>query len=201
MLDRTAQSRGGPLEVWSDSIFPRFLDWVARDNEELKELRARALAPTQGRVLELGLRNGIELAPLPTFSVAVDPNPGMAAIAHRRMQKLHMTVEHHQVSAGGARRVRIGDLKLRRMERFTYEYDFGDSWVHDIRIEATLPIDPGYPVCVAGTCAAPPEDCGGPDTFMENRWRYEAMEAVNRVRHLLIAPGRNWSRRPRRQDD
>jgi hypothetical protein len=41
-----------------------------------------------------------------------------------------------------ARKVRIGDLKLRRMERFTYEYDFGDSWVHDIRIEATLPIDP-----------------------------------------------------------
>ena len=35
-----------------------------------------------------------------------------------------------------ARKVRIGDLKLRRMERFTYEYDFGD------RIEATLPIDP-----------------------------------------------------------
>jgi hypothetical protein len=28
-----------------------------------------------------------------------------------------------------ARKVRIGDLKLRRMERFTYEYDFGDSWV------------------------------------------------------------------------
>jgi hypothetical protein len=48
-----------------------------------------------------------------------------------------------------ARKVRIGDLKLRRMERFTYEYDFGDSWVHDLRIEASLPIDPAkrYPVC------------------------------------------------------
>ncbi|MGO9595293.1 MAG: plasmid pRiA4b ORF-3 family protein [Steroidobacteraceae bacterium] len=76
-----------------------------------------------------------------------------------------------------ARKVRIGDLKLRRMERFTYEYDFGDSWVHDIRIEATLPIDPSkrYPMCVAGKCSAPPEDCGGPDAFMENRWQYEAM--------------------------
>src|SRR5450759_1925364 len=51
-----------------------------------------------------------------------------------------------------ARKVRIGDLKLRRMERFTYEYDFCDSWIHDIRIEATLPIDPAkrYPVCAAG---------------------------------------------------
>ena len=74
-----------------------------------------------------------------------------------------------------AREVRIGDLKLRRMERFTYEYDFG--WIHDIRIEATLPIDPAkrYPVCVAGKCSAPPEDCGGPGAFMENRWQYEAM--------------------------
>jgi Plasmid pRiA4b ORF-3-like protein len=46
-----------------------------------------------------------------------------------------------------ARTVRIGNLGLHRMERFTYEYDFGDNWVHDIRIEATLPIDPAmrYP--------------------------------------------------------
>jgi hypothetical protein len=46
--------------------------------------------------------------------------------------------------------------------RFTYEYDFGGSWVHDIRMEATLPIDPArrYPVCVGGKCSAPPEDCG-----------------------------------------
>jgi hypothetical protein len=49
-----------------------------------------------------------------------------------------------------ARKVRISDLTLRRMERFTYEYDFGDCWVHDLRIEATLPVDPAkcYPVCV-----------------------------------------------------
>src|SRR5450759_4010451 len=52
-----------------------------------------------------------------------------------------------------ARKVRIGDLKLRRMERLTYEYDFGDSWSG-----ATWPIDPAkrYPVCVAGKCSAPP---------------------------------------------
>jgi hypothetical protein len=76
-----------------------------------------------------------------------------------------------------ARKVRISDLKLRRMERFTYEYDFGDCWVHDLRIEATLPVDPAkcYPVCVGGKRSAPPEDCGGPDVFMQNRWRYKAM--------------------------
>jgi hypothetical protein len=76
-----------------------------------------------------------------------------------------------------ARKLRIGNLSLRRMERFTYEYDFGNSWIHDVRIEAPLPIDPArsYPVCIAGKCSAPPEDCGGPGAFMENRWQYAAM--------------------------
>jgi hypothetical protein len=70
--------------------------------------------------------------------------------------------------------VRLGDLDLRRLERFVYEYDFGDSWIHDLRLEATLPVDPRktYPVCVAGKCSAPPEDCGGPSAFMANRQYY-----------------------------
>jgi ubiquinone/menaquinone biosynthesis C-methylase UbiE len=73
-----------------------------RDDDELKTLRARALAPTQGRVLELGFGTGLNLPHYPPSVreiVAVDPNPGMAAIAQRRMQQLGMTVEHHQISA------------------------------------------------------------------------------------------------------
>ena len=66
-----------------------------------------------------------------------------------------------------AHKALIGQLELRRLERFTYEYDFGDLWVHDLRIEATLPLDPKrlYPVCIAGRRAAPPEDCGGQQAF------------------------------------
>ena len=73
-----------------------------------------------------------------------------------------------------ARGVRLDGLKLRRLERFLYEYDFGDSWIHDLRLEATLPINPRkiYPICVAGKCSAPPEDCGGASTFMANRQYY-----------------------------
>jgi Plasmid pRiA4b ORF-3-like protein len=75
-----------------------------------------------------------------------------------------------------ARRVRLSDLKLRRLERFVYEYDFGDSWVHDLRLEATRAINPRtlYPTCVAGKCAAPPEDCGGSHAFMAQRGRFAA---------------------------
>ena len=44
-----------------------------------------------------------------------------------------------------------------------YEYDFGDSWEHEIIVEKVLAADPDmrYPICVAGEGACPPEDCGG----------------------------------------
>lgn len=47
--------------------------------------------------------------------------------------------------------------------RFLYEYDFGDSWEHDVVVEKTTAAEPGvaYPVCVSGRRACPPEDCGG----------------------------------------
>jgi len=70
-----------------------------------------------------------------------------------------------------ATHVRLCDLKLRRFERFVYEYDFGDSWIHDLRLETRMPVKPRtiYPTCVAGKRAAPPEDCGGPRAFMASR--------------------------------
>jgi len=44
-----------------------------------------------------------------------------------------------------------------------YEYDFGDSWAHDLILEDVGPRQSGtkYPCCVAGARACPPEDCGG----------------------------------------
>jgi ubiquinone/menaquinone biosynthesis C-methylase UbiE len=83
-------------------IFPRFLDWIARDNAELKALRTHALEPACGRILELGFGTGLNLAHYPPTVkaiVAVDPNPGMATIARRRMDELGITVTHHQISA------------------------------------------------------------------------------------------------------
>ncbi|GJD22949.1 plasmid pRiA4b ORF-3 family protein [Rivularia sp. IAM M-261] len=47
--------------------------------------------------------------------------------------------------------------------KFSYMYDFGDSWEHEILIEKILLSAPNtyYPVCIAGKRACPPEDCGG----------------------------------------
>lgn len=63
--------------------------------------------------------------------------------------------------------------------RFTYLYDFGDSWEHTIKVESVGPPELGqrYPVCVAGERACPPEDCGG-------IWGYsELLEAITDPNH------------------
>lgn len=53
-----------------------------------------------------------------------------------------------------------------------YEYDFGDSWLHELLVEQIAPPEPGirYPVCIAGERACPPEDVGsipGYEDFLE----------------------------------
>jgi hypothetical protein len=71
-----------------------------------------------------------------------------------------------------AKQVRLADLRFRINERFLYEYDFGDAWLHEVRIEQCLPLDAGvYPHCIGGRRQAPPEDCGGPLAFMAQRDR------------------------------
>jgi Plasmid pRiA4b ORF-3-like protein len=50
---------------------------------------------------------------------------------------------------------------------FTYEYDFGDSWIHDIVVERMTTKRSGlkHAVCLDGERACPPEDCGGPSGY------------------------------------
>jgi Plasmid pRiA4b ORF-3-like protein len=81
-----------------------------------------------------------------------------------------------------AREIKLGDLHFRINERFLYEYDFGDLWQHQVRIEKRLEIEASrsYPVCLGGQWAGPPEDCGGPQAFLERR-----AAAPWRVRELL----------------
>ncbi len=48
-------------------------------------------------------------------------------------------------------------------DRLTYLYDFGDDWIHDIKLEKRRPATESDPpaVCRAGRNAGPPEDVGG----------------------------------------
>lgn len=63
--------------------------------------------------------------------------------------------------------MKLNKLNLAVKKKFTYLYDFGDSWEHNIVLENILPDDgsKNFPYCVAGECAAPPEDCGGPPGY------------------------------------
>jgi hypothetical protein len=73
--------------------------------------------------------------------------------------------------ADNPEKVVLSAFGFRTRERFIYEYDFGDEWLHEIRIEKRLPLDPKktYPVCIDGKHAAPPEDFGGAQAYMQMR--------------------------------
>lgn len=63
--------------------------------------------------------------------------------------------------------------------KFSYLYDFGDSWEHEVLVEKVLDADPeiDYPICIKAKRACPPEDCGG-------SWGYESfLEAIRDPEH------------------
>lgn len=77
------------------------------------------------------------------------------------------------------RRYRLNQIVSGEKFKFVYQYDFGDSWDHEIRLEKMLPpeTDAQYPRCVAGARACPPEDVGGV-------WGYaEFLDAIHDPEH------------------
>lgn len=52
-----------------------------------------------------------------------------------------------------------------------YVYDLGDSWEHEVVVEAVTAADPDsrYPRCIGGEGACPPEDCGGTPGYEQLR--------------------------------
>ncbi|MEW6519281.1 MAG: plasmid pRiA4b ORF-3 family protein [Thermodesulfobacteriota bacterium] len=62
------------------------------------------------------------------------------------------------------RKIKLGDLKARIRKKFIYEYDFGDSWQHEIKVEKVIAAKETilkHPILLAGERACPPEDVGG----------------------------------------
>jgi hypothetical protein len=73
---------------------------------------------------------------------------------------------------------RLSQITRHEGSAFLYEYDFGDSWAHELLVEKiALPEQSTYPVCLAGERACPPEDVGGV-------WGYEGfLEAIRDPDH------------------
>ena len=58
--------------------------------------------------------------------------------------------------------VRVDQVLREPGDRLCYDYDFGDGWTHDVRLESVAEVsgDP-LPRCTDGRRACPPEDIGG----------------------------------------
>lgn len=65
---------------------------------------------------------------------------------------------------GNPKEIPLSRFAFRLYERFTYEYNFFDAWLLDIRFEGEHPLDPKrrYPCCVAGVRRAPQRTAVGP---------------------------------------
>ncbi len=87
------------------------------------------------------------------------------------------------------KRTKLFQVAPSEKARFIYEYDFGDSWYHDILVETILhPVgDQKHPVCLAGKHSRPPEDCGGIGGY------YEFLEAVSDPKHPDHEDMLNWA--------
>jgi len=55
----------------------------------------------------------------------------------------------------------LSDIFKNENQKFTYIYDFGDDWTHEIVLEKILPELVNMPDCLDGEGQCPPEDCGG----------------------------------------
>jgi hypothetical protein len=82
----------------------------------------------------------------------------------------------------------IADLYAREKRKFGYEYDFGDSWYHEIKIKQCRAPAKGmkYPTCLEGEKTAPPEDCGGIPGF------YGMLETLSNPKDPEYARIKEW---------
>jgi hypothetical protein len=86
--------------------------------------------------------------------------------------------------------ITLATLRFRKGQRFIYEYDLNIPWHHEVRIEDRLEPEARktYPVCTGGDGACPPEDCGGPASFMDHRddrLSFDALEDLDTMVEVL----------------
>jgi hypothetical protein len=86
----------------------------------------------------------------------------------------------------------IADLLTDIHAGLVYDYDFGDSWEHIVTVEEILPADASTApaVCLEGSRACPPEDCGGIAGYME------LLKALKNKKHPEHKSMKEWLGRP-----
>ena len=87
---------------------------------------------------------------------------------------------------GDPRTVTVGSLPDGTV--FRYDYDFGDGWEHDVRVEGHRTAE--APACLDGARACPPEDSGGPHGYAR------LLEILADPRHPEHRDAAEWLGRP-----
>jgi hypothetical protein len=98
------------------------------------------------------------------------------------------TLEESGYGDGDVAKSWLGKFVQQEGQKFVYEYDFGDSWEHELLLEKILEPEAGasYPRCLKGKRACPPEDCGGV-------WGYqELLEVLQDPEHPEYEEMREW---------
>jgi hypothetical protein len=104
--------------------------------------------------------------------------------------------EADQMDAIDARTKSISGIFRAPGDCYTYIYDFGDTWEHDIVLEQILPDKIEGPYCTGGAGACPPEDVGGVRGYqqMNDIFESEDQEEIQSYREWLgIAPNEKWN--------
>jgi hypothetical protein len=86
----------------------------------------------------------------------------------------------------------LTEVAPRKGAKLRYEYDFGDSWMHEIAVEKIdkAAADHKHPVCTDGERNCPPEDVGG-------IWGYsELVEAMAKPKHPRREEFLDWLGEP-----
>jgi hypothetical protein len=84
----------------------------------------------------------------------------------------------------------LADLVNQVGDKFIYDYDFGDSWSHEVIVEKEVfEIDAPLAVCTAGKRACPPEDVGSNSGYLRFLEIIEDPEHVERNEMLAWAGG------------
>jgi len=90
-------------------------------------------------------------------------------------------------------KVTLAEAAPGQKDALGYEYDFGDSWHHQVTVEKILGPDPALAtgaLCLDGARACPPEDCGG-------IWGYDnLLKILRNPKHEEHATMKTWLGRP-----
>ncbi len=81
----------------------------------------------------------------------------------------------------------LTEWKLQPGDAFVYVYDFGDNWVHELRVTGTA-LNLSRPRLIGGTGACPPEDVGGPPGYQH------FLESIADPKHPEHKDYKTWSR-------